>query len=146
MEVPIQIKAQNIKKMYDSLYDDLKLKYGLTMNEIIFLLYLDKNHMKNTAREIVEDLMLTKSHISKSVDSLAREKIIIRVQDKYDRKVIRLYISDTANELIKELRNREMIINQTITDGITPKDIETFNRVLDQMKKNVSLEIEKNRN
>ena len=143
MKIPIQVQAQSIKKMYDSLYDDLRIKYGLTMNEIMFLLYLDKNKMKNTAREIVEDLMVTKSHISKSVDSLARENIIIRVQDKYDKKIIRLYISQSADNLINELRNREKLINKNITKGINNKDIDTFNRVLEQMQENVISMIEK---
>lgn len=143
MKIPIQVQAQSIKKMYDSLYDDLRIKYGLTMNEIMFLLYLDKNKMKNTAREIVEDLMVTKSHISKSVDSLARENIIIRVQDKYDKKIIRLYISQSADNLLNELRNREKLINKNITKGINNKDIDTFNRVLEQMQENVISMIEK---
>ena len=48
MEIPVQ--EQLIKKMYDNSYDDLRKKYGLTMNEIMFLLYLDKHEKKNSAR------------------------------------------------------------------------------------------------
>ena len=49
MKIPVQ--ALIIKKMYDNSYDDLRKKYGLTMNEIMLLLYLDKHQMKNTAKE-----------------------------------------------------------------------------------------------
>ena len=80
MKIPVQ--AQVIKKLYDNSFDDLRIKYGLTMNEIMFLLYLDKNKANNTASEIVENLVTTKSHISKSIDSLAKENIIIRNQDE----------------------------------------------------------------
>lgn len=107
------------------------------MNEIMFLLYLDKNKANNTASEIVENLVTTKSHISKSIDSLAKGNIIIRIQDELDKKIIRLYISDTANDLLDDLRTREEIINRTITKGIPKDDLETFDRVLEQMKKNV---------
>ena len=135
MKIPVQ--AQVIKKLYDNSFDDLRIKYGLTMNEIMFLLYLDKNKANNTASEIVENLVTTKSHISKSIDSLAIGNIIIRIQDELDKKIIRLYISDTANDLLDDLRTREEIINRTITKGIPKDDLETFNRVLEQMKKNV---------
>ena len=145
MEIPIQVKAQSIKKMYDGLYDDLKIKYGLTMNEIMFLLYLDKHQMKNTAREIVEDLMMTKSHISKSVDSLARENIIIRVRDEQDRKIIRLYINKTADDLLNDLRKREKLINKNITKGISKGELETFDKVLKCMQINVIDMVEKNK-
>ena len=47
MKIPVQ--AQVIKKLYDNSFDDLRIKYGLTMNEIMFLLYLDKNKKNNTA-------------------------------------------------------------------------------------------------
>lgn len=145
MEIPIQVKAQSIKKMYDGLYDDLKVKYGLTMNEIMFLLYLDKHQMKNTAREIVEDLMMTKSHISKSVDSLARENIIIRVRDEQDRKIIRLYINKTSDDLLNDLRKREKLINKNITKGISKEELETFDKVLKCMQSNVIDMVEKNK-
>ena len=135
MKIPVQ--AQVIKKLYDNSFDDLRIKYGLTMNEIMFLLYLDKNKANNTASEIVENLVTTKSHISKSIDSLAKRNIIIRIQDELDKKIIRLYISETANDLLYDLRTREEIINRTITKGIPKDDLETFNRVLEQMKKNV---------
>ena len=59
MKIPVQ--AQVIKKLYDNSFDDLRIKYGLTMNEIMFLLYLDKNKANNTASEIVENLVTTKS-------------------------------------------------------------------------------------
>ena len=88
MEIPAQ--ALLIKKIYDNSYNYLRKKYGLTMNEIMFLLYLDKHEKKNSAREIIDDLMTTKSHISKSIDSLAKENIIIRIPDEYDKKIIRL--------------------------------------------------------
>lgn len=135
MKIPVQ--AQVIKKLYDNSFDDLRIKYGLTMNEIMFLLYLDKNKANNTASEIVENLVTTKSHISKSIDSLAKRNIIIRIQDELDKKIIRLYISETANDLLYDLRTREEIINRTITKGIPKDDLENFNRVLEQMKKNV---------
>ena len=51
-------------------------------------------------------------------------------------------LCDTIN-LLNELRNREKLINKNITKGINNKDIDTFNRVLEQMQENVISMIEK---
>ena len=135
MKMPVQ--AQIIKKMYDNSYNDIRLKYGLTMNEVMFLLYLDKNNMKNTAREIVEDLVITKSHLSKSIDSLVRSDLITRVQDEYDRKIFRLYIKETAQNIIEELKKREKRIEVIITKGITEVEKKVFDNVLSKMQNNI---------
>lgn len=134
MKIPVQ--ALIIKKMYDNSYDDLRKKYGLTMNEIMLLLYLDKHQMKNTAKEIVDDLMTTKSHISKSIDSLTKDNIIIRIQDEYDRKVIRLFINKNADYILNDLRQREKLITDSLTKGISKENIKIFESVLEQMQKN----------
>ncbi len=54
----------------------------------MFLLYLDKHEKKNSATEIIDDLMTTKSYILRSIDTLAKENIIIRIPDEYDKKTI----------------------------------------------------------
>ena len=144
MEIPVQ--AQLIKKMYDNSYDDLRKKYGLTMNEIMFLLYLDKHEKKNSAREIIDDLMTTKSHISKSIDSLAKENIIIIIPDEYDKKIIRLFINNKADNILNDLRQREKEITKVITKDISEEDKATFKKVLEQMQKNCSDLLKQNEN
>ena len=167
MEIPAQ--ALLIKKIYDNSYDylvknpgikdshdivtkakelnipDLRKKYGLTMNEIMFLLYLDKHEKKNSAREIIDDLMTTKSHISKSIDSLAKENIIIRIPDEYDKKIIRLFINNKADNILNDLRQREKEITKVITKDISEEDKATFKKVLEQMQ-NCSDLLKQNKN
>ena len=116
------------------------------MNEIMLLLYLDKHQMKNTAKEIVDDLMTTKSHISKSIDSLTKDNIIIRIQDEYDRKVIRLFINKNADYILNDLRQRENEITKVITKDISEEDKATFKKVLEQMQKNCSDLLKQNKN
>ena len=157
MEIPAQ--ALLIKKIYDNSYDYLRKKYGLTMNEIMFLLYLDKHEKKNSAREIIDDLMTTKSHISKSIDSkevlidelkknisLAKENIIIRIPDEYDKKIIRLFINNKADNILNDLRQREKEITKVITKDISEEDKATFKKVLEQMQKNCSDLLKQNEN
>ena len=144
MEIPAQ--ALLIKKIYDNSYDYLRKKYGLTMNEIMFLLYLDKHEKKNSAREIIDDLMTTKSHISKSIDSLAKENIIIRIPDEYDKKIIRLFINNKADNILNDLRQREKEITKVITKDISEEDKATFKKVLEQIQKNCSDLLKQNEN
>ena len=75
MNIPVQ--AQTFKKTMESAFSDIRKEYNLTMNEILVLLYLIKNNKQDTATDIVEDIMICKSHISKSVALLENKKIII---------------------------------------------------------------------
>lgn len=137
MNIPVQ--AQALKRALEGAFEEIREKYNLTMNEVIVLLYLIKNNEKNTAKDIVEDIMISKSHISKSVESLASKKIITRIQDKIDKKMIHLQIIDKDSELIKEIINRNLEINKKVTEGITNEELlileKTFNKIKENIKK-----------
>ena len=134
MEIPNHSKL--FKKIFAEAFSNVKNKYDLTTNEILFLLYLDKNERSNSASEIVDELMITKSHLSKSIDSLYKRGIIEKKIDESDKKVIRLFIVDKNSSLLKELRNIEGEMYKKIIFGINKSDLEAFERVLNQIKIN----------
>ena len=134
----IPVQAQILKKTFENAFEDIRKKYNLTMNEIILLLYLERNKMKNTARDMVEEIMITKSHISKSVDSLVDKKIITRLQDKDDRKVIHLQITENASKLVKELKKIDESITKKVTKGISKEELAILEKALQKIKENIS--------
>ena len=134
----IPVQAQILKKTFENAFEDIRKKYNLTMNEIILLLYLERNKMKNTARDMVEEIMITKSHISKSFDSLVDKKIITRLQDKDDRKVIHLQITENASKLVKELKKIDESITKKVTKGISKEELAILEKALQKIKENIS--------
>lgn len=135
MNIPVQ--AQALKRALEGAFEEIREKYNLTMNEVIVLLYLIKNNEKNTAKDIVEDIMISKSHISKSVESLASKKIITRIQDRIDKKMIHLQIIDKDSELIKEIINRNLEIDKKVTEGITNEELIILEKTFSKIKENI---------
>ena len=135
MELPIQ--AQNLKKYLESSFYDIRKKYNLTMNEILLLIYLLKNKNQNTARDVVDKINITKSHVSKSVESLVSKGIITRYQDKEDKKIIHLEILNKDSDIIKDIEQNNIEINIKILEGIPEEDIEVFKKCLKLIIENI---------
>lgn len=137
MNIPVQ--AQTFKKTMESAFSDIRKEYNLTMNEILVLLYLIKNNKQDTATDIVEDIMICKSHISKSVALLENKKIIIRMQDNSDKKVMHIQIVDRNSELINKIQEKSKEIDKKITEGIPKENLvileESFKIIKENIKK-----------
>lgn len=134
MEISSQSKL--FKKFFDESFKNVKKKYELTTNEILFLLQLDRNERNNSASEIVDELMITKSHLSKSIDSLYKRGYIEKMVDEGDKKIVRLFISSSCHELINELKKIEKEMYKKVVAGINKDDLIVFERVLKQIQNN----------
>lgn len=136
-KMTLTINAQVLKKVFEKAFGELKNKYDLTMNEILLLVYLEKSENKNTAKDIVEDAMVAKSHISKSVDSLVNKNLIKRVPDKENKKIIHLIINDDAKEIINELNKKEEDMIELALRGIPEENIKILEETLEKIKDNI---------
>ncbi len=135
MNIPMQ--AQALKKTLDETFEKIRKKYNLTMNEILVLVQLIRAEDKNTAKDIVDEIMITKSHISKSVKSLDEKNIIKRIQDYEDKKIIHLQIVDKNSELIKEISEKNKEINKKIVEGLSNEELQILDKALIRIKENI---------
>lgn len=135
MNIPMQ--AQSFKKIFDETFEKTREKYNLTMNEVVVLVHLINSENKNTAKDIVEEIMTTKSHISKSVKSLEDKNIITRIHDYKDKKVIHLQIVNKDSDLIKEISEKNDKINERIVDGISDEELRILEKSLERIRKNI---------
>lgn len=136
-KMSLTVNAQVLKKVFEKAFGEIKNKYNLTMNEILLLLYLEKSENKDTAKDIVEDAMVAKSHISKSVDSLTGKNLIKRVPDKENKKIIHLIINDEAKEIMNELSKKEEDMIELALKGIPEENIKILEETLEKIKNNV---------
>ena len=65
-----------LKKSYEIMFQKASDELNLTQSEIDVLLFLSNNRQFDTASEIVRYRVMSKSMISKSVDSLCIEKAL----------------------------------------------------------------------
>ena len=97
------IYFRKAKKLYKNYIENDLSVYDLSENEIEIIMYLNRNTIKNTAKDIVEYLGLSKGMISRTIDQLIAKEILEFEKDKKDKRVYRLKISDKSKKLIKDL-------------------------------------------
>lgn len=132
-----------LKIVFENAFSDIKKKYNLTITEIRILLFLAMNENKNTARDMTEDIMIAKSHISLSVESLINKEIVIKIPDEKDKKKMHLIICSNKKYIIEELLERQKELNNSITRGLTTEEVEELGRLLDKVRINIKNLIEK---
>ena len=91
-----------MKRLYEEQFEEICQKYQITQNEADILAFLANNPDYDTARDIVEIRMITKSYISKSVENLIKKGFLVRTLDKHDRRLIQLHLTDKSNPIIAD--------------------------------------------
>lgn len=120
---------QIIKKYNDYMEEALE-KYNFTPGEIAVLTFLANNpKRKTTASDISLYRALSKGLISRAVHSLLDKKLIVTEENPDDGRSVYLEISDTEDELLKELQYFGKTFKDKLVDHIVKEDLETFNKV-----------------
>ena len=129
---------QVLKKAMDNLFYKVSKKTDLAVNEIRLLLFLHQNKELDIASEIVENLMISKSHVSYTVEKLINKGYIIKVQDEKDKKKFHLKLTEKADKIIKIIKSEQNKLNdisfKDITENEKKQFIQTFNKILNNTK------------
>ena len=127
-----------VKKAYDTLWDDIMEQFGLTRAEIDVLAFLDGHPDHNTAHDIVEYRMIAKSHVSKAVDHLLERKLLVREQDKLDRRCMHLIPTEAAERIIFAIREKQQEFRLKLTEGFTEDELLFFSKIISRFADNAS--------
>ena len=129
---------QVLKKAMDNLFYKVSKKTDLAVNEIRLLLFLHQNKELDIASEIVENLMISKSHVSYTVEKLKNKGYIIKVQDENDKKKFHLKLTEKADNILKIIKSEQNKLNdisfKDITENEKKQFIQTFNKILNNTK------------
>lgn len=129
--------GQQVKRSYDNMCRGLERAYGLTRNEIDVLLFLVNNPGYDTARDIVELRALTKSHVCKSVESLAARGFLRGEQDVRDRRCVHLKILPEAAPVVEACQKIQQEFIRTAYRGISGEERQIMERVFVKMLENL---------
>lgn len=83
-----------------------------------------------TISALARKLGTAKSHISTLTDQLARDGYVEKGSDPNDQRVIRLYITDTARELLRHHHERAEAMWATVFQELPERDLEDLGRFL----------------
>ena len=117
----IMAKAQ---KGYARLLDPICKKWNLTRNELDVLLFLANNPEYDRAVDIVNNRGLSKSHVSLSIGSLEEKGLLIKMEDRLDRRTVHLKLTPNANEIAETGRMAQKRFFTYLHQGVTQEQIQ----------------------
>jgi DNA-binding MarR family transcriptional regulator len=132
------------KKLYEKMFQNILEELQLTQAEVDVLLFLQNNKPFNTAKDIVEYRSISKSMVSKSVDSLLARGYLSYEIDEKDKRCIHLKIEAAAELSIKKLQSIQKSFMEVLYGGFSKEELEIFEKALNKIDKNISNEL-KNR-
>lgn len=137
-------KAQIVKKLYSNVFEKLALKYNITANEVMILTFLKEDFDQDMATDIVNNLMISKSHVSLSVNNLEKAGYIIKKHDINDKKKIHLEITENAKPILDEIEEEQDRLYKVIFKGINDEEKELLGLVLQKICNNINEEFNLN--
>ena len=133
-------KAQIIKKLYSNVFERIALEYNITANEVMILTFLKDDFDQDMATDIVNTLMISKSHVSLSVNNLEKAGYIVKKQDVNDKKKIHLVITEKAKPILDEIDEEQNKLYEVIFKGISKEEKEILKLILQKMCNNINEE------
>lgn len=138
MSHPLLTIRLAIKRLYDHEMAPIMERYGLTRMELDVLLFLGSNPGCDTAAQIVQLRMMTKSHISKAVEHLTEQGFLTQARDEQNRRRIHLTLTDAALPVVSEAQQAQARVITQMMAGVTPEENEILCRVVQRINRNVA--------
>lgn len=93
--------GQQLVRLNEKVIGEVSRDHGINATEMSILLFLAGNPDLNTAKDIVESRLMTKSSVSRAVDSLVRQGYIHTREDDSDRRITHLVLEEKASPVIE---------------------------------------------
>lgn len=127
---------QILKKIIDNTLTEISKETGITLNETKVLTFLYENERFDIASDIVENLMISKAHVSVSVESLVKKNYIKKVQDDKDKKKFHLKITNKSKEIVDVLEKEIIKLKNDLLENIDAQEKEQFKATLTKILEN----------
>ncbi len=112
---------------------------SLTPVQIRIMRYLFMNRDKEIYQcDIEKNFLVRRSTASGILKTMEKNGMIERVSSDIDKRVNRIVITDKYIHRIDELEERINTFQDKLCEGISDRDLNTFFKVIDKMKKNLS--------
>lgn len=135
------LNGLHYKKLLENKICPIQEKYGLRKVDIEVLYYLTGCGAKNTARDIREEMNLTKGHISQAVDRMQKMHILEPIIDETDRRCVHLTPTENGKALMGEIKIVWDELNQSIFGDITEAERQVLRAVALKIKNNLEKEL-----
>jgi len=110
--------------------------------EQFLLIDLLWNHGSMSQQKLADMMHKDKNSITKLVDGLEKKRLVVRRQDKNDRRSNLIVLTPTADGMKLEAKEKGVTMLDDILKGITEEELRSFLSTLDKITKNMD-ELEK---
>lgn len=137
MKVEFWNTISSLKKLYADVLEPVCQKYQITRMELDILLFLANHPQYDTARDMVEQRKLTKSHVSSSVARLCGRGYLGREYRDGNNKNVHLMILEPAVLPVTEGQQAQKMFFLQLFDGLSEEEIFTFSNILGRISENI---------
>ncbi|NMB07660.1 MAG: winged helix DNA-binding protein [Tissierellia bacterium] len=114
-------------------------EYGLTYDQYHILLYLRHQTNPPSINTISEKFNRAQNTISEKISRLEEKNLVEKIDDKLDRRITRVIITEKGNQLIKTIRKeRNVRIVYNALETMNEKEIDSLlsnlNKLYDNLK------------
>ena len=131
------------KKLYETLFYPIIKELKLTQNEIDVLLFLSNNKTFDTAKDITKYRAISKSLVSKSVDSLIKKGYLSSNIDENDKRCLHLQVEASAEDILIKLHNTQKYFGGIVYHDITKEENEILMEIMGKITHNIVEALEK---
>lgn len=136
---------RQFERLYAAQFAPFLARTGLGMSEVHVLLFLSNNPGLDTARDVTEYRSLAKSQVSQAVEQLTARRLLSRVPDGADRRVVHLAVTALGAPLAREAQKLQARCGARVLQGLTEKEQATLVALLEKVFANAEVLVEKER-
>ena len=112
-------------------------KYNFSPNEISILIVLKNNSTITTSTELKVVLGVSKTLISRSVDSLEKKGLIRICIDEKDTRIHHLRLTDACKPILKTIDEEIGKINKTLFYDVSVDEMKNLKQTMNKLQKRV---------
>jgi MarR family transcriptional regulator for hemolysin len=133
------IWAKSTKRLYEKLCEPICKKYNISQLELDVIAFLENNPKYDTASDIVEMRLLSKSNVSQAIEMLIKKNMLCRNTDKIDRRKIHLQLQTGVNDIINEICDMQCGFKQILFNGFNNIERKQFSDMLLRISENCNI-------
>lgn len=129
--------SNQMRDYYAKKIKDCFEKYNFSPNEISILIVLKNNSTITTSTELKVVLGVSKTLISRSVDSLEKKWLIRICIDEKDTRIHHLRLTDACKPILKTIDEEIGKINKTLFYDVSVDEMKNLKQTMNKIQKRV---------
>jgi len=138
--VEVFLNGVRFRKLFDKEFGPLRKKYDLCRIDLQILTYLERAGEYNTSKNIVDTGFFTKGHVSQSLTRLHQMELVHMEQDKSDRRLYHLFLTEKALKIVDEVHGIQERISQIVFQDISEEELKVLSKIAAKITDNIQKE------